>query len=419
MPAIAETRPRASEARGHDGAGDGSAAWVRPVAVALWALSVALVCASVALAVSRHGSIGWPSADDEQMAFMALVYPTVGTIIAVRRPRNAIGWLFLGIGPWAGLSALASAVQGAVPLSSPVSPTGADVAEWLNQWVWVPPWFAIPTFLVLLFRDGRPPSGRWRPVLWLAGIALALTFVAGILSPDGSGGAGVDPSFVNPVIRLSTAVDILTPIAFLMFLVAVGLSIASLVVRFRRSRGIEREQLKWFVFAAVLTVALGVGATVAVHALWLKLLGYVAIAVIPIACLVSIMRYRLYDIDRVISRTVAYFAVIALLVGVYAAVVVGVGALTGRTDSPVVIAGATLAVAALFGPVLRAVKSVVDRRFARRRYDAQLALEAFAKHLRDEVALDQVRSHLPGMVRDTMQPATVSVWFRRAEGMWR
>ena len=282
---------------------------MRPVAFGLWGISVALVVASVVLAVSRAGRAGWPQAVNNPIAFMALIYPTVGLIIATRRPGNAIGWLFLAIGPWAGLSALASAIQGSVSLSSPASPAGADVAAWITQWAWVPPWFAIPTFLVLLFPDGRPPSRRWRPVLWLAGTALALTFVAGILSPDGSGGANVDPSFVNPLIRLSTGVDVLTPIGFLLFLVAVGLSIASLVVRFHRSRGVERVQLKWFVFAAVLTALLGVGASVAATTWWLQALGYVAIALIPTACLVSIMRYRLYDIDRVISRTVAYFAV--------------------------------------------------------------------------------------------------------------
>jgi hypothetical protein len=385
---------------------------MRALAVALWALSVALVAATVVVAVANRSRAGWPGAINGQIAFMALIYPTVGLIIAVRRPRNTIGWLFLAIGPWAGLSSLAAAVPGAVPLSSPASPTGSDTAMWINQWAWVPPWFAIPTFLVLLFPDGRPPSRRWRPVLWLAGAALALPFVAGILSPDGSGGANVDPAFVNPVIRLSTAVDVLTPIGFLLFLVAVGLSIASLVVRFRRSRGIERAQLKWFVSAAVLTALLGVGASVAATTWWLQALGYVAIALIPTACLVSIMRYRLYDIDRVISRTVAYFAVTAVLVGLYAAIVVGVGALTGRNDNPVVIAGATLAVAALFRPVLRAVKSVVDRRFARRRYDAQRALEAFAAHLRDEVDLEQVRTSLVRTVGETVQPERATLWLR-------
>jgi hypothetical protein len=369
------------------------------------------VVTSVVVAVSRPGRAGWPQAVNNQLAFMALIYPTVGLIIARRRPRNAIGWLFLAIGPWAGLSALASAIQGSASLSSPASLAGADVAAWINQWAWVPPWFAIPTFVVLLFPNGRLVSPRWRPVAWLAGAAIALTFVAGILSPDGSGGSNFDPAFVNPVIRLSTAVDVLSPIGFLLFLVAVGLSIASLVVRFRRSRGLERAQLKWFVFAAVLTVLLGVGASVAATTVWLQALGYVAIACIPTACLVSITRYRLYDIDRLISRTVAYSAVTAVLVGVYAAIVVGVGALTGRTDSPVLIAGATLAVAALVRPLLRAIKSLVDRRFARRRYDAQLALEAFAARLRDQVDLEQIRESLIDTVEETVQPDGATLWF--------
>ncbi|HXJ66065.1 MAG TPA: hypothetical protein VNN79_20075, partial [Actinomycetota bacterium] len=300
---------------------------MRPLAIGLWAVSVALVAASVVLAIARSPANGWPSAINGQIAFMAVIYPSVGLIIARRRPDNAIGWLFLAIGPWAGLSALATVLEGTVPLSSSASPAGADVAMWINQWAWVPAWFAIPTFLVLLFPDGHLVSRRWRPVAWMAGVSITLTFVAGWLSPDGSGGANWDPSFVNPVVRLSTAIDVITPIGFLLFLVSVGLSIASLVVRFRRSRGLEREQLKWFVFAAVVTVLFGVGASVAATTLWLQLLGYVAIAVIPIACLVSITRYHLYDIDRLISRTVSYVAVSAVMVGLYAAIVVGVGAL--------------------------------------------------------------------------------------------
>jgi hypothetical protein len=385
---------------------------MRPLAIALWAFSVTLVVASVVLAVARAGRAGWPAAVNGQLAFMALVYPTVGVIIAVRRPRNSIGWLFLAIGPWAGLSALASAVAGGVPLSSPDSAPGANAAMWVNQWAWVPAWMAIPTLLVLLFPDGRPPSRRWWPAAWLAGAAIATTFAAGILSPDGSGGGNADPAFVNPVVHMSTSVDVLSPIGFLLFLIATGLSIASLVLRFRRSRGLERAQLKWFVFAAALTLLFGVGASVAATAAWLQALGFVAIAVIPVACLVSITRYRLYDIDRIISRAVAYFAVSAALVGVYATIVVGVGALTGRSDSPVLIAGATLAVAALVRPLLRAVKSVVDRRFARRRYDAQRALEAFSAGLRDEVDLEQVRAHLLATVRETVQPDLVALWLR-------
>ena len=155
---------------------------MRPVAFGLWGVSVALVVASVVIAVARAGRAGWPEAVNNQIAFMALIYPTVGLIIATRRPGNAIGWLFLAIGPWAGLSALASAVQGSVPLSSPASPAGADVAAWINQWAWVPPWFAIPTFVVLLFPDGRlvSPGGarwhgwrapRWRSPSWRASSA--------------------------------------------------------------------------------------------------------------------------------------------------------------------------------------------------------------------------------------------------------
>jgi 4-amino-4-deoxy-L-arabinose transferase-like glycosyltransferase len=191
-------------------------------------------------------------------------------------------------------------------------------------------------------------------------------------------------------------------------------SIAGFVVRFRRSRGAERQQLKWFLVGALV---LGIGITVDIV---LKpesdILFALAASAVPLAAGVAITRYRLYDLDRLLSRTIAYLAVSAALVAVYAGIVVGIGALTGRTDSPVLIAGATLVVAALVRPLLRRVKAAIDHRFNRRRYDAQRALEAFAARLRDEVALEQVRSHLLGTVQETVQPVTATVWLRSPGG---
>jgi hypothetical protein len=198
-----------------------------------------------------------------------------------------------------------------------------------------------------------------------------------------------------------------------LFLGSIVLSWASFVVRFRRSRGVERQQLRWFlVGASVLGAQIVFSIVLNPPSNWPFALGSSAV---PIAAGIAITRYHLYDLDRLLSRAVAYLAVSAVLIAVYAGIVVGIGALTGRTDSPILIAGATLLVAALVRPVLRRVKGAVDRRFYRRRYDAQRALDAFAASLRDEIALEQVRGRLLATVRETMQPAGATLWLRGGE----
>jgi hypothetical protein len=191
--------------------------------------------------------------------------------------------------------------------------------------------------------------------------------------------------------------------ALLGSVVALVLCVASVFGRLRRAAGVERQQLKWLTLGMVA----GLPATT-----WSGLLTIIS-SVTFVACIgVAMLRFHLYDIDRVISRVLAYALVTAVLVGVYAALVVGLGAVIGRSGSPLLIAGGTLVVAALFGPVRRRVQAGVDRRFNRRRYDAQRALEAFSAGLRDGVALEQVRGHLLATVRETMQPAQASVWLR-------
>jgi small-conductance mechanosensitive channel len=198
-----------------------------------------------------------------------------------------------------------------------------------------------------------------------------------------------------------------------LLLTCVALSIASFVVRFRRSRGVERQQLRWYLVGAIcLAIGILIGVVFNPPVNWPFA---ITTSAVPVTAGIAITRYHLYDLDRLISRAVAYLAVSAVLVAVYAGIVIGIGALTGRTDSPILIAGATLAVAALVRPVLRRVKSAIDRRFYRRRYDAQRALEAFSASLRDEVALEQVRGRLLGTVRETMQPTAASVWLRGGE----
>jgi hypothetical protein len=244
------------------------------------------------------------------------------------------------------------------------------------------------TDLLLLFPDGRPPSPRWRPVAWLSAIETeAVELIGGVM---------------------------------VSLLVLCGLaSVAALVVRFRRSRGVERQQLKWFVSAGVVTftgwwvIDQVVVGRVRVPAA--GLLTALVVATIPVAAGVAILRYHLYDIDRLINRTLVYGALTALLGAVYAALVLTLGQLFGRLGAQPpswVVAGATLAVAALFQPARRRIQDLVDRRFNRRKYDAARTIEAFSARLRDELDLDTLAAELVAVTDQTVQPTSASLWLR-------
>jgi hypothetical protein len=347
---------------------------------------------------------------DKQLTVLPfLLFATVGAIVASRRPENRLGWLYLAVGLLAAFTGLGGAIEHMqFPPHGP-GRVALTVLYALANAGWYPTLGLLATFSILWFPDGRPPTPRWR---WLeptivAGMTI-MTLGFGLV-PGRLNGPGTP---VNPfgIPGATAALGVVQAVGGFVFMATVILSIASFVVRFRRSRGVERQQLRWYlVGAASLGLGILIGVVFNPQVDWPFAL---TTSMVPITAGIAITRYRLYDLDRLLSRAVAYLAMSALLLGVYAGIVVGVGALTGRTDSPLLIAGATLAVAALVRPVLRRVKGAVDRRFYRRRYDAQRALEAFAAGLRDEVALEQVRGRLLTTVRDTMQPAAVSVWLR-------
>jgi hypothetical protein len=268
---------------------------------------------------------------------------------------------------------------------------------------------SIPTFGLLLFPDGRLPNKRFRPIAWLAGLAVAAAVVGGALSPDAAG----DPAFRNPLIVLPKSVDALMLIAIIALPIAGIGALIGLVSRYRRSKGDARQQIKWFAFAAIATAALYIGLTVEAKGP-LKVLGFIAIPLLPTATAIAILRYRLYDIDRIISRTVAYATVTVFLGGAFALVALVPTALIGAgTKTPEwLIATATLLVVALFRPVRRRVQNSVDHRFNRARYDAEQTIETFSARLRDEVDISTLSEDLEAVVRETMQPAHVSVWVR-------
>ena len=362
--------------------------------------------------------VGSPPADRAAIAVMVpafVVPPLVGGLILVRRPENRIGWLFCLVG--FGLAATMS-VGTTITAEMASQTTWALLAAWAGQWLFL--LFIIPSWLVIMtFPTGRLPSRRWRPVV-VALIAIAIVttigFAFGREQLEVSGGLGPPNPFAAPEpLRsiLLTARDA-ADLASVLLLVPTA---AAVVVRMRRAEGVERLQVKWFAYALAM-VALVIPATALllpseVGLQWgLAVLGFGA--ALPLAAGIAILRYRLYDIDVVIRRTLVYGVVVAILGTTYGALALGLQALlsglTGGETIPVALS--TLAIAALFGPLRRRVREGVDRRFYRSRFDTQRMLETFAARLRDEVALESVSAALADTARRAMRPASVSVWIR-------
>jgi hypothetical protein len=398
---------------------------MRRTAALAWSMcgvSVALVVVAIVFSilvqdVPRQGDSG--SLFDIVFSVALLVFPVVGALVASRRPENSIGWLFCAVGVPLGLSGVAHGYAVYGLFEDPGALPGADVAAWFATWLFLPPFFAIPPLLFLLFPDGRPPSRRWRPVIWLVAGAIAATTIGSALEP----GKLAEPPFKqvdNPMglEGAGTAPEVVASIGFAALFFTVLLGAAALVLRFRRSRGEERLQLKWFAtaaslfaFACVINLTPFSPVPSDSAGQMLMLFAYVTI---PAGAGVAILKYRLYDVDVVINRTLVYGALTATLAAAYLGSVLLLQlALTPLTeDSGLAIAGSTLAVAALFRPARARIQEAVDRRFYRSRYDAVRTLEGFGARLRDEIDLDSLAAELRGTVKDTMHPAHVSLWLR-------
>jgi hypothetical protein len=338
---------------------------------------------------------------------------TVGAVLAGRRPRHPVGWLLLGLG----LSVSASGVaDGYAPYGLLIRPGALPAARYVA--LYGPALLAISItcigFILLLTPTGSLPSPRWR---WWARVATAapvVVLVAVTLLPQPLGPEY--QSVANPLGlgSLEAVLQAATGMALGLSVLGVLVAAASLVGRFRRARGIERQQLRWVALAAAvvsLAAALVLAAMVTeTPALFGWGLGLCA-AILPLAVGAAVLRYRLYDLDRIISRTLAYGLLTVLLGGGYAGVILGLGQLLGQNRS-LVVAGATLAVAVVFQPARRRVQAAVDRRFNRRRYDAARTIAAFSARLRQQVDLDTLTAELLGVVEQTMQPTSVSLWLR-------
>ena len=399
-------------------------AWVVCVAAAGFTLTLSILSVGVE---PRTGLGDTPSAGDVVTAVVYFVavaaFATVGAFVIWRRPGNGIGWVFLAIGVAVTVRVGAAQYAEYALLVRPESLPGGRVAVSLGEALSTL-MFALLGLALLLFPDGRLPSRRWRKLLWILGAAALLGIVGLGLRPGHFAETESFDTFTNPLGVGSDPepFDALGGLAWLLVtsgLVACGIA---MVRRMRRAHGIERLQLKWIAFAASL---LAVGFLVISITFFAELSGSIidplrtavlglGFCTIPIAAGIAILRYRLYDIDVVINRTLVYGALTAILAGVYLASVLLLQLLLRplTADSNLAIAASTLAVAALFRPARSRIQALVDRRFFRRKYDAARTLERFGARLRDEVALDNLSAELSAVVAETMQPAHVSLWLR-------
>jgi hypothetical protein len=395
-----------------------TAAWL---AWSLWTVTLALVAGGLLLGVANR-----PQAPlYEYWLESTLINPTfatLGAVIISRRPENVIGWLF-GVSSIAGGIQMFSGQYATVALlSEEISrlPGGA-VAGWLST-VAQQSLVAPILFLLLLFPTGRLLSPRWRLFALCAGTVFVVWVISEALRPGPLEEFAPTP---NPfgVAAAAAVLDLLDNIGgWMSFACFVG-AILSLILRFYRSRGEERLQLKWFAYAAVLGFLAILFGSVLVPASFDDRFGTLVWTVaplgLPVSAGIAILRYRLYDIDVLINRTLVYGALTALLVAVYVGSIVVlqglVRALTAQ-ESQLAIVASTLAVAALFNPLRRRIQGFIDRRFYRSKYDARKTLEDFSARLRDETDLDALNDHLIGLVSRTMQPAHVSLWLRPDPG---
>jgi hypothetical protein len=381
------------------------------LAWSLWATTAALVAGGLLLALANRSEAPLYEYWVED-ALISPTFATLGALIVSRRPGNVIGWIFLASSIGGGIQLLSGQYATVALLSDGTSqlPGGAS-AGMLSNLAQASLVFPI-LFLVLLFPTGRLLSPRWRLLAWIGGTALV---VATVSIPFTPGPLEEFEPVQNPlgIEAFAGFFDLLAAVGGWTGGACFGAAIFSLILRFYRSRGDERQQLKWFVYAATLgflSIILAGETPIVGNLVWT-----IAPLSLPVAAGIAILKYRLYDIDIVINRTLVYGVLTITLVLCYLGSVVSLQyvfrALTGQ-ESQLAVVASTLAIAALFSPLRRRIQAFIDRRFYRRKYDAAQILEGFGAKLRDETDLDQLSTELRVVVRDAMQPAHVGLWLR-------
>ncbi len=392
-----------------------------------------LFAPSILLYLANPTSGGIASSVVEAVVTTALVLAlsTTGALITTRRPENRVGWILLTAGLAMGTGFSAGGYVEVSLAQPPGRLPGTEWIAWVQQWILVLGLGQALVFLPLVFPNGRLPSRRWRPVGWFAAAALV---VIGLTLGFAPGQLEEYPEIENPLglgMLEGSFWGIANGVGWMLLLSSVVLSAASVVIRFRRAPGVERQQLKWFA-SAVALVAIGVVGVGAAYAFsgdpstdaliflqTAQLLLMASLIGLPIAVGVAVLRYRLYDVDLIINRALVYGPLTAMLALLYVGGVVDLQyvfrAVTGQ-ESTLAIVASTLTIAALFSPLRRRLQALVDRRFYRRKYDARKTLAAFNARLREETDLDALSDDLVGVARMTMQPAHVSLWLRDEGG---
>src|SRR5918995_2498959 len=412
------TREQGRGARGVDFRATTWLAW------SLWTLVVATI---------GFGFLLWPVSEGALIPLVfstAVPFATVGAIVASRRPYNPVGWLFIAFGAAGALRFTGSQYATYALLNYPGSLPAGDLIASFAIHLWHPA-LGFLIFSFLLFPHGRLLSPRWRIVAWVSAISCVTALISGMLEyeflyeytwPENM--SFVKPLFTGSLAEVAATVFWYSSMVILAMLFVSG---GSLVLRLRRSVGEERQQLKWVVYSVALlafTLSATILLIIALPVLGdARLLFAFLFPLIPISVGIAILRYRLYDIDRIINRTLVYGSLTATLVALYFGGVTITQALfqtlTGQEKQPqLLVVASTLLIAALFTPLRRRTQGFIDRRFYRRKYDARKTLEAFSTKLRDETDLEALNNDLVGVVRETMQPAHVSLWLRQPEDNW-
>jgi hypothetical protein len=340
----------------------------------------------------------------------------VGCLIVARSPGHPLGWGLAAVGLLAVTGELAVEYAWRSYVDKFTSLPGAIAAAWYANWFWFPTFFLAVWFPLLFFPTGHLLSARWRPVAWVGGAGIVALTLLGALDP--SFDVPRNRSLPNPIgiAGLPEIENSLTGAVLLsLLLFSIIAALIQLVFRFRQSHGEERQQLKWFTYAGAVMVLSFIAQEFTPLALPDFMFG-ILIGLIPVSVGIAIFKYRLYDIDLIINRTLVYGVLTAVLAIVYLGGVVGVGALvrgmTGQERSTLVVAASTLAVAGLFRPVRTRIQAFIDRRFYRSRYDAQQTIADFSDKMREQIDLDSLISEIAAVVRDTVQPTHVSLWLK-------
>jgi uncharacterized membrane protein YhdT len=383
----------------------------------LCALSLTLTILSLLLLILN---LSYPNTDLYEPwldnTLTAISYAPVGALIASRHPANPVGWLLCLYGFVISLSYFSAEYAIYTLLAQPDSLPAGEALAWVFSWM-LPLVIGFSTLSYLLFPTGRLPSRRWRWTVWLSVAFIVVGVLLGAFSSEPLSDLG---PIQNPLGIVGLA-DIYSAVLYTTFSVLLVAVISSVFVRLRRAGGVEHQQIKWFAYAvaanAIAVVLAYVIPGLIETPLWFERVGFalnnIVIPAIPIAIGIAILRYRLYDIDIIINRTLVYGTLTVLLAGLYEGSIVllqeAFRTLTGQ-QSGLAIVASTLLIAALFTPFRRRIQSFIDKRFYRRKYDARRTLEAFSAKLRNETDLDALSEDLVGVVRETMQPAHVSLW---------